>query len=188
MINETLSTKQKHLIGVGAAMAAGCQPCTSSFVAAAREAGACERGARHALEAGLRSRDAANAAMRTFADQGFPKPDLDDAFRAERKVLEALIGVAAAVAGNAAGLVESRVAEARKLGATHAQIRLAGQIALTARKGAEQTADASFARSVGDHAKAGCCEAGQDCATGGCGEAPAERASVPCGCSQPARP
>jgi RNA polymerase sigma-70 factor (ECF subfamily) len=186
MINETLTTKQKHLIGVGAAVAAGCQPCTSSFVAAAREAGACERGARHALEAGLRGRDAANTAMRTFADQGFPKPDLDEAFRAERKMLDALIGVAAALAANSASVVAGRVAEARKLGATDDQIRMAGQIALTARRGAEQSADAAFAKAIGDGAKTGCCEAGQDCATGGCGEAPAEKAASPCGCSEPA--
>lgn len=188
MINETLSTKQKHLIGVGAAVAAGCQPCTSSFVAAAREAGACERGARHAIETGLRSRDAADTAMRTFADQGFPKPDLDNAFRAERKVLEALIGVAAALASNSAAVVQARVAEARELGASDAQIRMAGQIGLTARRGAEQAADASFAKALGDDAKTGCCEAGQDCATGGCGEAPAEKAPAGCGCSQAARP
>lgn len=188
MINEILSTKQKHLIGVGAAVAAGCQPCTNAFVAAAREAGACERGARHALEAGLRSRDAANTAMRAFADQGFPKPELDDAFRTERKVLEALIGVAAALAGNTGALVDARVAEARKLGATDAQIRLAGQIGLSARKGAEDAADASFARALGEDTKAaGCCESGKDCATGGCGEAPAPKAPAPCGCSQPAR-
>lgn len=188
MINETLSTKQKHLIGVGAAVAAGCQPCTNAFVAAAREAGACERGARHALEAGLRSRDGANAAMRTFADQGFPKPELDEAFRAERKVLEALIGVAAAVAGNSASQVEARVAEALKLGATHAQIRLAGQIALTARKGAQDAADAAFASALGDDAKAGCCAAGQDCSSGGCGEPTQAKAPSACGCSQTARP
>jgi hypothetical protein len=126
--------------------------------------------------------------MRTFADQGFPKPDLDDAFRAERKMLDALIGVAAALAANSAAGVEGRVAEARKLGATDAQIRMAGQIALTARRGAEQSADAAFAKAVGDDAKSGCCEAGQDCATGGCGEAPAEKAPSPCGCGQAARP
>jgi hypothetical protein len=71
-------------------------------------------------------------------------------------------------------VVEVRVAEARTLGATEAQILVAGQIALTARRSAEQSADAAFAKALGDAAKTGCCEAGQDCATGGCGEAPAE--------------
>jgi RNA polymerase sigma-70 factor, ECF subfamily len=185
MTNETLPAKQKHLIGVGAAVAAGCQPCTTSFMAAARAAGACERGARHALETGLRSRQAALAAMQTFADETFARPQLDEAFLADRKVLEALTGVAAALAGNAAGLLDARVEQARKLGATDAQIKLAGQIGVTARRGAEKEADAAFTRALGGATGDACCDKpGSDCATGGCGEAPTEKAAAPCGCSQ----
>lgn len=185
MTNETLTTKQKHLIGVGAAVAAGCRPCTQSFVTAARAAGACERGARHAIETGLRSREAALTSIRTFADESFEKPTLDQAFLADRKMLEALIGVAAALAGNAAALLEERVHEARKLGATDAQIKLAGQIGVTARRGAEQAADASLAEALGDGPSTGCCaQPANDCASGGCAEPAGKPAASPCGCSQ----
>ena len=186
MTSETLPTKQKHLIGVGAAVAAGCQPCTMSFVSAAQSAGACERGTRHAIEAGLQARENAHTAMRGFTDESFANPELNDAFRADRKMLEALIGVAAALAGNAAGLLEARVGEARRTGATDAQIRLAGQIAATARRGAEKEAEAAFARALGESKAAGCCaQPGSDCATGGCAEPAVERPQdSPCGCSR----
>jgi RNA polymerase sigma-70 factor (ECF subfamily) len=185
MTTETLPSKQKHLIGVGAAVAAGCQPCTDSFVGAARSSGACERGARHAIEAGLRAREAAHGAMRAFADATFANPELDEAFRADRKMLESLIGVAAALAGNAATLLEGRVEEARRLGATDAQIRLAGQIAVTARRGAEQAAEAAFARVLGEPQEAGCCaQPGEACTTGGCNKPSVDApAGSPCGCS-----
>lgn len=185
MTTETLPTKQKHLIGVGAAVAAGCQPCTNSYVSAARGAGACERGARHAILTGLRAREAAHGAMRTFTDATFANPELDEAFRADRKALESLIAVAAALAGNAADLLGGCVAEARRLGATDAQIRLAGHIAATARRGAEKEAEAAFAKALGESNEAGCCtKPGKDCATGGCSESPVDAPkSSPCGCS-----
>ena len=189
MSNETLPSKQKHLIGVGAAIAAGCQPCTKSFIAAAQSAGACERGTRHAIVAGLRARESAHVAIQSFADATFAKPDLDDAFLADRKVLEALTGIAAALACNAAILLEGRIGEARRLGATDGQIRVAGQIGITARRGAEKEADAGFAKALGDTASEGCCDQpGKDCATGGCTEPTSKLAAAsPCSCSQDAR-
>ncbi len=119
--------------------------------------------------------------MRTFADDSFAKPELDDAFRAERKMLEALIGVAAAIAGNSAPLVAARVAEARVLGATRAQIHLAGQIGLGSRKGAQEAADAGLASALGDDDNAGCCEDGKACTSGSRGEPPrrSRRARAP---------
>ncbi len=118
---ETLPTKQKHLIGIGAAIAAGCQPCTAEFASAAREAGACERGARLAIESGLAGREAATESMSTFAKATFAQPEIDASFRAERAALVALVGVAAAVASNTASLVSVRVEAARALGATDDQ-------------------------------------------------------------------
>jgi RNA polymerase sigma-70 factor (ECF subfamily) len=170
---ETLPTKQKHLIGVGASVAAGCQPCTSSFVAAAHEAGACVRGVRLSIEAGLKARSDAAAAMTGFVDSTFARPEIDAAFKAERKQLDALIGVAAALAGNAASLLEARVLSARALGATDEQIRLAGQIGVTARRGAEQQADAALARALGGSAQASCCSG------------PPKEPASSCGCKEP---
>lgn len=171
MAIETLPTKEKHIIGIGAAIAAGCQPCTSAYVAAARAAGACPRGVRLSLEAGLRMRETAAATMAQFADQSFDKPDLDAGFRAEKVNLEALIHVAAAVAGNAATLVKAQVKAARKLGMTDQQIRMAAQIAATVRQAAEKETEAALAEVLGDAIPTGC----------GCGS-PTEKAAPACGC------
>ena len=181
---ETLPTKQKHLIGVGAAIAAGCEPCTSSFVAAAHAAGACDRGVRLAIEAGLKAREAAGESIAMFADKMFAKPEMDAAFRAERRQLEALIGVAAAVASNAATLLEAQVRAARGLGATDEQIRFAGQIGVTARRGAEKEADAALARTLGDVTHESC-RPPKDVAQH-CGAADGGQAAL-CGCSQTTR-
>jgi alkylhydroperoxidase/carboxymuconolactone decarboxylase family protein YurZ len=175
---ETLPTKQKHLIGVSASIAAGCQPCTRSFVEAAKAADACDRGVRFSLEAGLDGRQAALADMATFTEHSFPKPELDAAFRADRVLLGALMGVATALASNASHLVKARIEAAKTLGATDEQIRLAGLIARTAKRGAEKQAEAAFAEALGDappadaQAKAGCADNGA-AASGGCG----------CGCA-----
>jgi len=186
---ETIPTKQKHLIGITAAVAAGCQPCTSSFVAAAHEAGACVRGVRLAIEAGLKARSESAAAMTAFVDGSFAKPEVDAAFRAERKQLEALMGVAAALAGNAASLLEARIAGARALGATDEQIRMAGQVGVTARRGAEKEADAALARALGDSAQAGCCADAPKEAASTCGcKAPEPPKAPPCGCSTKSTP
>lgn len=186
---ETLPTKQKHLIGVGAAVAAGCQPCTSAFVAAAQEAGACVRSVRLAIEAGLKSRSDAAAAMNGLVDGTFAKPEIDAAFKAERKQLEALMRVAAALAGNAASLLEARVLSARAMGATDEQIRLAGQIGVTARNGAQKEADAALARALGESAQASCCSGAptEPASTCGC-KAPEPSPAPSCGCSTGAAP
>lgn len=181
---ETLPTKQKHLIGIGAAIAAGCQPCTAEFASAAREAGACERGARLAIESGLAGREAATESMSTFAKATFAQPEIDASFRAERAALVALVGVAAAVASNTASLVSVRVEAARALGATDDQIRLAAQIARIARRGAEQATESALGAALGDTAS-GCCSDGragghrgaQPGLAGGCCDRAAENAS-----------
>ncbi len=192
MAVETLPSKQKNLIGVGAAIAAGCRPCTSSFVAGARETGACERGVRLVIEVGLRARQAAAEAMSSFADENFAHPEIDAAFRAERAQLEALTGVAAAVAGNAAALVKAHVEAARALGASDDQIRLAAHIGQTARRGAQEAADAALAEALGELSadKAPCCSTPQeqatcDCSAGEAGRVPQDKAATPCGCSAP---
>jgi AhpD family alkylhydroperoxidase len=138
---DVLPTKQEQLIGVGASIAAGCQPCTLSFAAAAREAGAYEREVRFAIESGLSARESATTGMSAFSTERLAHPEVDAAFRAEKAMLEALIGVAAAVAGNAASLIPAKVHGARALGATDSQILLAAEIGRTARRGAERVAD-----------------------------------------------
>lgn len=149
---ETLPSKTKHLIGVGAAIASGCRPCTLSYVAAAQAAGACERGLWLALEAGLAEREAASNAIAAFASESFQKPELDASFRSERAQLVALIAVSAAIASNAAPLIAPRVAAARACGVTDAQIHAAVQIARTAKRGAERATEAALSAVVSDTA------------------------------------
>ena len=171
---ETLSTKQKHLVGVGVAVAVGCHPCTRSYVSAARTAGACERGVRFALEAGLSVREQALVATRDFANEAFARPALDAEFLEERAQLGALILVAGAFVTNAAGLLQARIDAARSLGASDDQIRIALQIARTTKRGAEREVEAVLVATLGetsatdasDSASArACCEAGAGCGT-----------------------
>jgi alkylhydroperoxidase/carboxymuconolactone decarboxylase family protein YurZ len=179
MAIETLSTKEKHIIGIGAAIAAGCQPCTTSYVAAARQAGACPRSVRLSIEAGLCTLETATATMAEFADRTFAKPDLDAVFRDEKAKMKSLIDVAAAVASNAATLVKARVLAAKKLGMTDQQIRLAGQIAAMARRGAEKETESALAEVLGDATQGGCGCGSSTEKTGDGGEGSAKS---PCGC------
>lgn len=171
---ETLSTKQKHLVGVGVAVAVGCHPCTRSYVSAAEAAGACNRGIRFALEAGLSVREQASAATRDFADATFERPELDADFRDERAQLDALIRVAGAFVTNAAGLLQERINAARALGANDDQLRIALQIARTTKRGAEAEVEsvldstlgvASTAEASSSASAHACCQAGAGCGT-----------------------
>jgi AhpD family alkylhydroperoxidase len=54
---ETLTEKQKELVAVGASIAAGCRPCTTHHVAAARAAGAGDVEIRAAVQTALAVRD-----------------------------------------------------------------------------------------------------------------------------------
>jgi AhpD family alkylhydroperoxidase len=169
--NDQLSPKQKHLIGVGASIAAGCEPCTLSYATAARDAGACERGIRYAVEAGLAGRERATAEVAAFAAKSLGSPEVDAAFRADRALLEALIGVAAAVASGAASLVQPRIDEARARGATDEQARAAVAIAQAARRGAERHTDAALRGPGSETSDAGCCPQphAEAARAGGCG-------------------
>jgi RNA polymerase sigma-70 factor (ECF subfamily) len=183
---ETLPIKQRHLIGVGAAVAAGCEPCTQSYVAAAHAEGACERGVRFAIEHGLTGRNAATSAITAFVDQTFPKPELDAAFRAERRKLGALIEVATAVASNAASSLPQRISAARALGANDAELRIAVRIGQTTKQGAEKAMTTALKDVFGetfDNTPAPCCDKGvTDPMTPTDTAQSAERASGPCAC------
>jgi RNA polymerase sigma-70 factor (ECF subfamily) len=170
---EILPAKQKALIGVGAAIVAGCQPCTLNFVTTAHKAGACDRGIRFAVEGGLARRQQATDTMASFASEKLAQPELDAAFRAERVMLDALIGVAAATAGNTAALVKASVDSARARGATDDQIRMAAEIARIAKRGAEGEVDNSLAVALGGVSGPACCAERPAASNSACG----------CGCS-----
>jgi alkylhydroperoxidase/carboxymuconolactone decarboxylase family protein YurZ len=99
MSKNNLSDKEKALVGIGAAVAAGCRPCTRTLIRAARAAGACERGIRLAIETGLYAGTCATRDMAMWAgtEQG-AAPELDTAFRAEKEKLTALVLAGATLA------------------------------------------------------------------------------------------
>lgn len=162
---EILSSKNKQLIGISASIAAGCQPCTLSFAAAARDAGACERGVRFALESGLAARERATSEMSSFAEEKLAHPAIDAAFRADRAQLDALIAVAAAVASNSASRIAPTVEKARMLGASDAQIRLASEVAQVAQRGAQRETEKALEVALGGKAQAACCTPGDEAAS-----------------------
>jgi alkylhydroperoxidase/carboxymuconolactone decarboxylase family protein YurZ len=118
-----LSTKEKALVGIGAAMTAGCQPCTRKLIGAARSAGACERSIRLAIETGLAARTSATEAMARWADaeQG-QIPILDESFRLEKIKLCTLISAGATYAANSTATLNGQIDNAMVQGWTDVQI------------------------------------------------------------------
>jgi len=139
-----LSTKERALIGLGAAIAAGCQPCTRILIQTARKAGACERGVRLAIESGLLARANATEAMARWgeSEQGEP-PLLDEAFRAEKERLAALIVAGASYAANSTATLHREVEQAEALDWSNAQIAEALTVGRAVAKTAAQKVETS---------------------------------------------
>jgi hypothetical protein len=140
-----LTNKEQALAGLGAAVAAGCQPCTRSFIAKARAAGACERSIRLAIETGFDALTSAAEAMVSWAraEQG-QAPDLDTTFRNQKEKLAALIATSATFAARSTVTLEARGAQCRASGWIDRQISealtIAGSIAATASSKTESLA------------------------------------------------
>jgi hypothetical protein len=180
-----LSAKEMALAGVGAAIAAGCQSCTTRLIEVARSTGACERGIRLAIETGILARNEATAAMARWAEreQG-QAPLLDEVFRAEKGRLRALIAATAAYAVNSTATLEDQVTEALAQDWTYVQMAQALGVGRTvARTAAEKVETA--AKQAGFalvEPRASCC-----------GDQPiVSQAPVPsgcgCACEAPPRP
>lgn len=146
--NENLSAKEEALAGIAASVASGCRPCTRSWIHAARTHGACERGIRLAIDAGLAVRAEATREMADFADaqQGAP-PELDDAFRADRTRLVEVLSCGAALAARSAVGVERHIDSARGYGATTEQISAAVAVGRAICKEAEKQVEKVVQRS-----------------------------------------
>jgi alkylhydroperoxidase/carboxymuconolactone decarboxylase family protein YurZ len=178
MSENELPAKEKILVGIGAAVAAGCRPCTRTLIRAARAAGACERGIRLAIETGLYAGTCATREMAAWAEaeQG-PAPGLDIAFRSEKEKLTALVLAGAALAANSTELLGRYVGEAEALDWSKKEIEGALAAAYTVAKTAATKAHAAAARlglSLKEVASAYCKEAEESDAaepatTGGCG-------------------
>jgi hypothetical protein len=145
MPEDGLSAMEKILVGLGAAIAAGCRPCTRTLIRAARAEGACERSIRLAIETG---RYAGTCATRDMADwaereQG-ASPELDAEFRANREKLTALLLAGATLAANSTELFKRYIGEAEAVdcgkGQIEAALAAAHAVARTAAKKIESAA------------------------------------------------
>ncbi len=148
MSTNELSAKEKALVGIGAAVTAGCRPCTRVLVRTARSAGACERSIRLAIETGLYAGTSATRAMGTWAEsvQG-AAPVLDATFRTEKEKLTALVLAGAALAANSTELLERYLREAEALDCPKEQIGAALATAHTVARTAATKAASAAARS-----------------------------------------
>jgi alkylhydroperoxidase/carboxymuconolactone decarboxylase family protein YurZ len=126
MSEHSLSNKEKVLIGIGAAIAAGCRPCTQALIRAARAEGACERSIRLAIETGHYAGTCATQTMAEWAGsvQG-SQPALDADFREQKEKLTALILAGATLAANSTELLKRHVGEAEALDCPREQIEVA---------------------------------------------------------------
>ena len=144
-----VSAKEKLLVGVGAAITAGCQPCVTSLVQAARKAGACERSIRLAIEVGLAVRASATEAMARWAaaEQG-QVPALDETFRLEKEKLAALVSAGATFAARSTATLDSQLLNAQAYDWANAQIAEALAVASAVAKTATEKVECAAA-SVG---------------------------------------
>jgi hypothetical protein len=177
MSEKELEAKEKILVGIGAAVAAGCRPCTRTLIRAARAVGACERGIRLAIETGHYAGTCATREMAAWAEaeQG-AAPGLDVEFRSEKERLTALVLAGAALAANSTELLGRYVGEAEALDWSKKEIEGALAAAHTVAKTAAMKAHAAATRmgwSVKEVASAYCKEADESEAaeaptSGGC--------------------
>lgn len=181
MSNNELSNKEESLVGIGAAVAAGCRPCTRALLRAARAAGACERSIRLAIETGLYAGTSATRAMAAWAEseQG-AAPELDTAFRAEKERLTALVLAGAALAANSTELLGRCIGEAEALDWSKGQIGAAPAAARTVARTAATKVESNAA---------GLCFFQQDAASVCCPGEDETRAAEPtiaggCGCAK----
>jgi AhpD family alkylhydroperoxidase len=144
MPNDTvLAAKERALIGVGASIAAGCQPCTEYHIKAARAEGACDRGLSLAVETALAARASATRIMDEWAErcQG-GRLEVSPELRTAKRALVELTSVAAAVALNSVADLELHLAAALEAGAGPDQIRTAIEIARQVKRAAEAKIEA----------------------------------------------
>jgi hypothetical protein len=147
MSKNELQPKETILVGIGAAVAAGCRPCTRTLLRAARATGACERSIRLAIESGLYAGTCATREMAAWAqaEQG-ASPELDAAFRGEKEKLTAMVLAGAALAANSTALLGRYLGEAEALDWSKPEIEAALAAAYTVARTAAAKAEAAAAR------------------------------------------
>ncbi len=125
-----LTTVEKEIIALGVSVAAGCKPCTTHHIEAARAAGTCEKGTTLALTVAAEVRRAAAEEMASWAiEQLGGTAELPHDWVTQHELIRALVSAAAAFAVNSVPEFRRYAAEAHNHGATDQQIQLAVTIA-----------------------------------------------------------
>ncbi len=183
--NNLLTDKEQSLIALGAAVAAGCQPCTAYLVKAVRAAGACDRSLSLAVETALAGRNSATRAMDDWAErcQG-ASPDIDAEFRLQKQLVAELTAIAAAVAVNSVPDLQRHLAAARESGARPELIQSAIEIARKIKRTAEDKVQAITSRLDGDVQPAKTAAVGAACCDSATGDSPegTVETRTNCGC------
>jgi AhpD family alkylhydroperoxidase len=146
---ERLAQQEKELIAVGAAIAAGCRPCTTYHVQAAWTAGATDQQLRRAANHALGVRRGAADLMESFAAEllgaGIGTTPADG----EDLLLSELVAVSAGYAVNCPTCVSVHMAEVKRLGGATDHIRVALGMARAVKHKAEQHAQAAWDEAAG---------------------------------------
>ncbi len=151
-----LSDKDRELIGIGASIAAGCQPCANFHLRAAAIAGANEAEISRAINDALRICHDAKEVMESIASQYTGSPRFD-ASSQENSLLTELVSVSAAYAVNSVPDLETHVSVARTLGATEGQIltaiKIAEAVKWTAERKVQEATDSARTATPAEHSK-----------------------------------
>ncbi len=149
MANQILLNEQEQeLVAVGASIAAGCVPCTSFHLKAARIAGASPDEIAQAVELALDIRRRATEVMARVG-RGQPRETAAQEAVAGDGPVSMLISVGAAYAANCTATLESCIESARKQGVTGGQILEALKIACAVKSMAGRKVQAAAARALG---------------------------------------
>ena len=145
-----LTEKEQELIAIGASIAAGCQPCTTFHIRAARIAEANDDEIRRAVGNALRVRRNATEVMaRIGASQSVDASASEANDDEDKSLIGALVSIGSAYAVNCVTNLETHVASAREQGATDGQILSAIKISCAVKDVAGNKAKAAAAKAFG---------------------------------------
>lgn len=138
-----LSQKEKELVAVGAAVAAGCIPCTTYHVEELRTAGATTDEITHAVDAALCVKGSARGIMENAAYDalGSQKEEQPACCVGPTDRVKELVSIAAAVAVNCTTNFHKHVAAGRSVGVRDDEIQLLVELAKMIRSKAAEKVD-----------------------------------------------
>lgn len=146
-----LALRERLLIGLSAAVAAGCVPCTRYHLQKAVEVGVPDEKARETVSLAARMRqqaasDMAWRARRYLGETTEPEPDID---APPAREMETLIALSAAYAVNSQALLMRAIKAIRAQAISHQRISEAIEIAQAVRGMATTVVDRQLERSLG---------------------------------------